>query len=249
MKTKFRQTLGAAFAVAGLSVAISACGGTATETTDNIVTTVETDVVQDVVTEVTEEPAIVENTEAEATNGIESLGYPEFAAISESGTGDQIIELPADVTAGMVTATYNGTGHFAITGLDENNEFADLIANTIGAYQGTTAFGLSSLLPTGERLQVSADGDWTIEVQPLSAAPVLPEHGSGNGVFAFTGGAGTWDIEHNGSSNFAVIQYGSGLGGMNLLVNQIGNYSGSVAARPGPSIIVVSADGDWTISH
>jgi len=161
--------------------------------TETAATPEVTDVVTDVVTEVEHETEAVEET-AEAASGIESLGYPTFTTINESGTGDQVIELPADVTAGMVHATHNGTGHFAITGLDENNEFSDLLVNTVGAYDGVTAFGVHSILPTGERLQVSADGDWTIEVQPLNSASELPGSGTGNGVFSFTGPAGTWAI-------------------------------------------------------
>jgi len=236
-----KQTIGAAAAIAALSFT-TACGASIPEAAPEV-----TEVVTDVVTDVEHETEPVEET-TEPVSGIEALGYPSFATIHESGTGDQVIDLPADVTAGMVTATHNGTGHFAITGLDENNEFSDLLVNTIGAYEGVTAFGVHSLLPTGERLQVSADGDWTIEVSSLNDAPTLPDSGTGNGVFSFTGPAGTWAIEHTGTGHFSVIQYGTGMAGMNLLVNEIGDYSGSVAAHAGPAIVVVTSEGNWTIA-
>ena len=53
-------------------------------------------------------------------------------------------------------------------------------------------------------------------------------------------------IRHGGSSNFVVSAWGSS---WDLLVNEIGNYSGTVRVPAGTVIFEVQADGNWTIDQ
>ena len=63
-----------------------------------------------------------------------------FPATPASGTGDNIVDLPAGATGGIVTATHSGSSNFSITVLDAaNGSTGELLVNTIGAYSGTTA--------------------------------------------------------------------------------------------------------------
>lgn len=172
--------------------------------------------------------------------------YGTFAPIMQSGTGDNIIPLPAGVKAAMVTATHDGKRNFAVSVLDAANQpTGDLLVNTIGGYSGSTAYGLNAL-GEGATLQISADGNWSITISPLASAPLLAASGTGDSVFLYDGGAGALTATYNGSRNFAIIQKTGKAFDFGLLVNEIGAYSGTVPLNSGPSVITITADGAWT---
>jgi TM2 domain-containing membrane protein YozV len=172
--------------------------------------------------------------------------YGTFEVVTHQGSGDSVIELPA--ATGMVTASHNGSSNFAVIVLDSANEPAgDLLVNTIGGYSGTAAYGLNSF-GEGERLQVTADGAWELTIAPIASAPELAANGTGDAVFLYGGDAGAAAMTHDGGSNFAVIEHNDDLFSMGLLVNEIGAYSGTVPMGAGPSVITVTADGNWTIA-
>ncbi|MDJ0337934.1 TM2 domain-containing protein [Cryobacterium sp. PH31-O1] len=170
-----------------------------------------------------------------------------FEVVTQTGAGDNLITLPAGATAGIVTATHDGTRNFAISVLDASNtSTGQLLVNTIGAYSGTTQHGFNSF---GEdtTLQITADGNWSLIIAPISAAPVLVASGAGDGVYLFDGSAGKLTATHDGSRNFSIIEETDEAFSTGLLVNEIGAYSGTVPLSSGPSAIVVSADGSWTL--
>jgi hypothetical protein len=47
------------------------------------------------------------------------------------------------------------------------------------------------------------------------------------------------------SSNFSVVQYAQL---PNLLVNAIGNFTGTVPVTAGPTVVTIDASGPWTIT-
>lgn len=172
--------------------------------------------------------------------------FGSFEPLTKSGSGSSVVKLPKDAKAGMVTATHKGTSNFAVMALDSSNQATgDLLVNTIGRYSGTTAYGLSSM-GDAVKLKIEANGSWTIKIVPLSKAPILsvPVSASGDKVFIYAGEAADWKITHKGRSNFAVIQYTDMF--PNLMVNEIGNYSGTVPANAGPNVITIGADGAWS---
>lgn len=174
--------------------------------------------------------------------------YGTFDPVSHTGVGDSVIPLPAGAEGGLVNATHGGAANFSIQVIDASNQpTLDLLVNTIGAYSGTSAWGLQ-LVPgsTGANLQVRADGNWTISMSPMSAAPELAESGTGDGVYQYSGQAANLALTHDGQSNFQVSQYTSDVFPASSLVNEIGPYTGTVAMREGPSIIAIRADGGWT---
>lgn len=186
--------------------------------------------------------------ERETASDWATEAYGDFAPIDESGTGDSIVDLPAEATGGIVTATHEGTSNFALTVLDENNEStAELLVNTIASYSGTTAWGISAL-GEGARIQVKADGAWTLSIQPMGAAPALAEDGTGDGVFLYDGAAASLTATHDGERNFMISEETTKAFHIGLLVNEIGPYEGTVPLSAGPSVITVGADGGWTLT-
>jgi hypothetical protein len=168
------------------------------------------------------------------------------------GRGDNVVAIakptgrPED--RAVVRFTHNGTRNFIVTGLDASGGRVDLLVNTIGAYDGTVALDFRSNQRT-TMLDVKADGDWSVQVNAVSAVlafnPIT--QGRGDSVLAYTGPNGVAAINHSGSSNFIVSNYPTGASFADLVVNEIGPYSGR---RPfkGPSLVVIRADGDWTIN-
>jgi hypothetical protein len=174
--------------------------------------------------------------------------YQTFDPVEFSGEGASVVDLPEGVTQGMVTVSHDGSEHFAVSALDANNESTgDLLVNTTGSYEGVTALGVHEIGGDAVRLDVDADGSWAITIAPFASAPALPESGSGDGVFLYDGPAATWAITHDGSEHFAVSAYTSAEFSMPLLVNETGAYEGSEAVTAGPALVVVQADGNWTI--
>lgn len=173
--------------------------------------------------------------------------YGSFAPVTQTGSGDNIITLPAGATAGIVTATHNGSANFSISVIDASNQSTgELLVNTIGSYTGTTAYGFSAF-GKGTSLQLTADGDWSVTIAPISAAPALAASGTGDAVFLYDGKAGKLTATHSGTRNFVVIEETGKAFSMGLLVNTIGAYSGTVPLASGPSAIAVTADGAWTL--
>ena len=149
--------------------------------------------------------------------------------------------------AGLVSATHDGSSNFALSVLDASNApTGQLLVNTIGAYKGTTAYGFNAL-GTGTTIQVKADGNWTITISPVSTAPALVPSGAGDGVFLYSGSASKLTATHDGSRNFNVIEETGKAFNFGLLINEIGAYSGTVPLSSGPSVIVVGANGTWTL--
>jgi hypothetical protein len=123
-------------------------------------------------------------------------------------------------------------------------ERVDLLVNEIGSYQGTVQEEEGASF-----LEITAGGSWRIEANTVDQAPTFDESatGLGDSVVLVTGDSGIAEITHAGDSNFAVLTYPLAGRRRDLLVNEIGNYAGS-ARFPGPALIEITANGDWTIS-
>lgn len=173
--------------------------------------------------------------------------YGVFEEISETGSGDSIISLPAEASAGLIVANHTGSSNFVIDGLDDSNQpTGDLLVNEIGPYEGTTAFGINAF-GDASSLQVTADGTWTLDITPISAAPELESQGTGDAAFIYTGPPAQLHATHDGDSNFIVYEDTDAFS-MGLLINEIGTYEGTVPLSEGPSFVTVNADGQWSLT-
>lgn len=173
--------------------------------------------------------------------------YGAFEERRITGSGDDVIMLPAGAKAGLVAATHAGDSNFIVESTTGSGEYVSLLVNEIGSYSGTAAFGIDPWADSSAKyLEITADGPWSVTFRPMSKAPTLPSTGRGDGVFQYlASSAATKTITHRGESNFIVESYkGSD---WDLVVNEIGNYSGRKRVAAGPSIIVVTADGSWTV--
>lgn len=170
-----------------------------------------------------------------------------FEPVTHNGTGAFVVALPEGATEGFITATHSGSSNFIVSAVDANKQpTGDLLVNTIGSYEGSSAYGLLGFGGDARELQVEADGDWEITISHLNDAPLLelPAEGEGDAVYQIpTGDPANWHLTHNGQSNFIVGSTAEIMG----LVNEIGVYDGVVPVSGSQAIITIMADGVWTI--
>jgi len=186
-----------------------------------------------------------------------------------SGSGPQATRLfwLADGIA-IFHMTHSGQSNFAVWLMAENGTKVDLLANDIGPFDGRQAVGVIGELgyasPGNHLLDIEADGTWTVTIeQPrVTSAPGPPQTFSGSGPdvsppFALQMGTARFEMTHNGSSNFAIWLLDARGERVDLLVNEIGPFSGSTAvgvtgelfdASPGVHYLNIEADAAWTAS-
>ncbi|MBA2311661.1 MAG: hypothetical protein H0V97_02550, partial [Actinobacteria bacterium] len=168
-----------------------------------------------------------------------------------TGTGNSVprYDIPEDAAA-IAEISHSGGANFAVWAVDGAGQQTDLLVNTIGNYTGTVLFDESASSHT-DAFDVEADGTWTITIKPVTEAfewdgsEVLT--GSGDDVAVLDpapSGLKSTTLTHSGSGNFAIWAYGPST---DLLVNEIGNFSGEVLLAEGTFLFEITADGPWTI--
>ncbi|MEK4516684.1 hypothetical protein NSS64_15470 [Paenibacillus sp. FSL H8-0122] len=149
----------------------------------------------------------------------------------------------------ILEATDNGDSNFVIYMYDETGDTKKMLVNEIGPYKGKSL----AVIPDGGKymLKVESDGSWKADIKQsipenVKSAPVKLSGKGNDVVFARLQSKLTrFTSKHTGESNFAVKVNDS-----LLLVNEIGNYSGSTAEKiesDGIYVFSVEADGQWSI--
>lgn len=202
---------------------------------------------------------------SDASSGWYDTTYGTFAPTTVTGSGDQIVSLPARggrVTFSTASAHYEVEQLLTIDG--KYVEGADLYDDEFGpSTQGEpTVWNLSSPRSDAMKLDVTASGPWTLALAPMASAPVLPTSGSGSGVYRFDGAAGSWTASVTGPPDFSgTLSIRQSNTYLILGTDQIlglggDSADGAVAPRAsrkgvqhaaGPSIVVIQANGAWTL--
>lgn len=164
-----------------------------------------------------------------------------------TGTGDSVENVNWN-GAGLLHITYTGDGNFAIINYDTNGERIDLLVNTIGTYEGTVP--LDFIDEDTARFEIKASGSWEIQILPLDNVRVetIPGTftGKGDDVIAIAGGTPDLMIvdASTAEGNFVIWSYGNQ---KDLLVNEIAPYDGTVILSKDTFMLVINAEGDWSI--
>lgn len=185
------------------------------------------------------------------TNTRVPTATPTFTPLVLTGTGDAIVdvELPENFI-GLAHITGNAASrHFAVSNLDANNDQIDLLVNTTDPYDGIRPIDFRSDEHT-VRFEVSASGEWTIEVIPLGLIRRVDVPGTvtgmGDDVIALIGDPDTAIVVGNADGHhFAITGYGGQQ--IDLLVNTTDPYNGTVLLDPDTLILEIKAEGEWTI--
>ncbi len=161
-----------------------------------------------------------------------------------NGTGDYVASGLNVENYAVLHITYTGSRNFVVK-LYKDDEYEDLLVNTIGDYTGDVLVEGSG----NYSLEIKATDSWDITSDGLNIDDTTSFSGTGDSVTGITShSGGNWHIKNNGERNFSVIQYGMSEGYMKLLVNKIGNYEGTVRVESGDNIFFkVHSYGDWSI--
>lgn len=180
----------------------------------------------------------------------------ERGAITFSGDGPEATEsFVLEEGLAFFTLEHDGRDNFIVELLDNEGELVDLLANEIGGFTGETLVRIEA---AGEHvLNVDADGAWVIavdqEVPADAEAPPTRFDGTGvsvSPVLDLDAGLVRFRLTHDGSENFIVELYAADGEPIDLLVNEIGEFTGAQAVEieeAGSYLLNIDADGDWTV--
>jgi hypothetical protein len=165
-----------------------------------------------------------------------------------SGSGDDVIEIePVDSVWVLVVKGNDAGRYFAVKGYDKDGKYTELFVSTADPYTGIT---LDIDLAT-TTLEITATGAWEIEVRSVLALRTVSKgetiSGTGDDVVWVMNNGKTAEISGNNSERyFAVKVYGVDYS--DLLVSTADKYSGKVMLKGDASLLVITAEDDWTIT-
>jgi hypothetical protein len=176
---------------------------------------------------------------------------PEPRAYSGTGADVVTIEKPGNADdAVLVFVRGNAAGrYFGVTSHGADGSQNDLLVNTTDPYEGVVLMDIRQG-QVSTRLQVTADGEWYIELRPLVMARRVDVpgtiEGSGDDVFVVIGDPDTAQISGNQADRyFGVVAYGNR---SHLLVNTTDPYDGRVIVPRDVVLVEVTAVGTWVIT-
>jgi hypothetical protein len=168
-----------------------------------------------------------------------------------AGRGAKILKIAKSEEPRLVSVTHRGSANFVVYSVDASGHEIDLLVNAIGGYSGTHLVDAEEGETTAA-FKIDADGSWTVIVKPLTSvrrwggAATLTGRGDdvvalGQGSFA---GLDTARFTYSGTANFIVSALGDT---EELLINEIGKYSGEHLVPDGTVLLVFTAEGTWTV--
>ncbi|WP_329278501.1 TerD family protein [Streptomyces sp. NBC_00691] len=188
---------------------------------------------------------------------------PVFEPFTVEGRANDVVSTPSRVPPGLVLVelAHRGGGYVGLNPLDEQNKSLRYLFNsTLPDFRG------SRVVPSPEgrplRMRLQADGDWVLRVKPVAAARRLAGtlRGYCDEALLHTGGPADLQVEFEGDPT----ANGGGYVGINghevagradltgphtLLLNSAdGRGRHTVPVPPGPLLLLLRADGPWTLT-
>ena len=166
-----------------------------------------------------------------------------------SGNSDDVITINP-VGPAIVDLEYSGGSNFIVQNYDSGGQLIDLLVNTIGSYSGRIEMDFIVGQDTS-MIQVQASGPWSITITPYQDALLdmvsVPGtyQGNGDNILYLGGDPSIAKFEASGGSNFIVWAAGDS---KELIVNEIAPYSGTVIVPGAPILLIIRAEGNWTVS-
>jgi hypothetical protein len=197
----------------------------------------------------TPEPTVAPTDPPAATPTPKPTATPVPTILKTAGRGDKVVKFAAQDGPTYARITAKGSGNFAVISY-EGSSYGDLLVNEIGSYAGSVY-----IEPAINRLKISASGSWTVEIHPIEAAGewggTTALAGKGDRVVILSNAAsGITTIKNKSASNFAIVAYSMDGDYLDLLVNEIGSYSGEVLLPDSDPMVLAIHDvgGSWSMS-
>lgn len=203
--------------------------------------------------EPTNTPAPTATPQPTSTPTPEPTATPAPQPVVYSGTGTNVIDIqkPGDPDAAVLVYIRGNAGsrYFGVESYDDAGEQVDLLVNTTDPYEGVVLMDIGNDDQT-TRLQITAEGEWFIELRPLNTARRVSVpgtiEGTGDDVFIVDGDPDVAQISGNADGRyFGVWAYGDR---GHLLVNTTDPYDGRVIVARDIVLVEVKAVGGWRIA-
>ena len=159
-------------------------------------------------------------------------------------------EITPDYSGGLsigievVTLTHDGHSSFIVNAMQGNQ--SENVTSAVGAYQGQRPLVVEDAVS----FQVTADGNWTLKVQPMSSGGTPAFRGTGDSVSPYfqPPDAGVWNVSFDGQARFFV--YAHCVGGSVVVEDKTGAFNESINMQfsRGPCFWEVRADGNFSLS-
>lgn len=178
--------------------------------------------------------------------------------IAVAGTSTQQIPVPEEAWAGIVEIEFKGEGRLAVCAVAANGSVIDTPLETTGPYTGTLVYGIDDEdrfatdepdpSTTATSLLVDTDGPWSLTISSVADAPALavPHSGTGDAAFWQTEDDRDITVTHDGPGDFTFVQYYD-FAVPKVLAATTGPGTESFTIRGGWMLLIVRADGPWTI--
>ena len=168
-----------------------------------------------------------------------------FDTITYTGSGEGQLFINDIPGAWVVYAECDGEGPFSITGYDPNGNLARFLVISSAPYAGTSID--ASFVST--RIDVSASGNWRIEIRPLIDCDTIktgdPLVSSGDTVLRIDGAPKTVEIHKDpDDSDFYAVTIGSRY---RILAESDTGANTTKTCNDDPQYLIVSSSGEWGI--
>ena len=173
---------------------------------------------------------------------------------THTGRGDEVIKFKKAITEPtLVVTSWSGPDHNnTIYAYDSDGNEGDLLVNTIGSYKGTNLINIYED-ENVKALKIEGSGSWKITLKPISEATAWDGKGTFSGesddvisVSDVFDGLDSMKFKSTKADSNVTV-YGLGDGREDLIVNEIGNFSGTYLVPGGVTLMKISSDGHWTM--
>lgn len=166
-----------------------------------------------------------------------------------SGSGNSVIDVDADGKAYVFHITGNEDDrHFSVKAYNADGTRKTLLVNKSDPYDGIT---VDTKFETAS-LEITATGDWTVELVPLASCPNISSGqtvtGTNDAVIIVKDSGKTASISGNDSDKHFAVKAYDGNGRYDLMVNATDPYEGTVMIENDPVLLTVTSVGDWSIT-
>ena len=187
----------------------------------------------------------------------EFLGsFGTYQSYQVEGTGNELIDIPTGAMdtrmayPSLIELSYEGTGAIVLRCYNESDDEYHTIAERTGPYHGyVTNLGDTYATFMSRKLDVAAEGAWSITFSPMTAVEPLANGGAYEGDFISyidEPAMSELHITHSGEGKFEV--YAAGMTGSKRLVDTEGAYDETVAWDDPHTLFLVTSEGSWSIS-
>ena len=169
-----------------------------------------------------------------------------------TGSGDSVEDITPIKNASILKVTFTGDSAFIVRPIDSTGKEGISLVLTVGPFEGTVF--QSAVSKPIVALSVKAEGDWTIEILPVTSAPQVGTKnvsGTGSAVVKWakpSTGYKKIAFTNDGEGAFIVRPIDArGKERISMVLN-VGPYNGSVLLPTGTRYLKITSDGNWTFN-